>query len=105
MSEGGFIGAQLGHPLEVVKCESNGILVPATSEIVLEGVISATETAPEGPFGEMHNYLYPGETHDRPIFHVHAVTYRSNAILPVSNCGRITDETVSCLLGLGDVKG
>jgi UbiD family decarboxylase len=59
----------------------------------LEGFISTTVTAPEGPFGEMHGYVFPGDTHPWPSFKVNAVTYRNDAILPVSNCGRITDET------------
>ncbi|KAK1488938.1 hypothetical protein CCUS01_14715 [Colletotrichum cuscutae] len=37
-------------------CDTNGLYVPANSEIVFEGVCSATEAAPEGPFGEMHGY-------------------------------------------------
>jgi UbiD family decarboxylase len=54
LSEAEYIGSLVGSPLEVVKCDTNDLLVPASSEIVFEGTCSVTETGPEGPFGEMH---------------------------------------------------
>jgi UbiD family decarboxylase len=93
VTEAGYIGAMTGSALDVVKCETNDLLVPANAEIVLEGTLSITETAPEGPFGEMHGYVFPGDTYPWPVYTVTAITYRNGAILPVSNCGRITDET------------
>lgn len=54
VSEAEYIGSLVGTALEVTKCETNDLLVPANSEIVFEGFCSVTETAPEGPFGEMH---------------------------------------------------
>lgn len=54
VSEAEYTGALVGNPLELVKCESNALYVPANSEIVFEGTCSITETVPEGPFGEMH---------------------------------------------------
>lgn len=93
VSEAGYIGAMTGSALDVVKCETNDLYVPANAEIVFEGTISVTETGPEGPFGEMHGYVFPADTHQWPKYKVNAITYRNNAILPVSNCGRITDET------------
>lgn len=55
--------------------------------------LSITETAPEGPFGEMYGYVFPGDTHEWPKYKVNAITYRNNPILPVSNFARIIDET------------
>lgn len=49
VSEAGYIGAFTGSSLEVFKCESNNLTVPASTEIVLEGTLSVTETGPEGP--------------------------------------------------------
>ncbi|KAE8448154.1 Ferulic acid decarboxylase 1 [Mollisiaceae sp. DMI_Dod_QoI] len=92
-TEAEYVGAMTGHALDVVKCETNDLLVPANSEIVFEGTLSITETAPEGPFGEMHGYVFPGDTHPWPVYTVNKITHRNNAILPVSNCGRLTDET------------
>ncbi|KAH7118086.1 UbiD decarboxylyase family [Dactylonectria estremocensis] len=101
LSEAEYIGSLVGSPLEVAKCETNGLYVPANSEIVFEGTCSITETAPEGPFGEMHgrvcpltpNYVFPGDAHPLPKYTVDLITHRKDAILPVSCCGRLTDET------------
>eukprot|EP00026_Physarum_polycephalum_P004530 Phypoly_transcript_04551.p1 GENE.Phypoly_transcript_04551~~Phypoly_transcript_04551.p1 ORF type:complete len:332 (+),score=50.20 Phypoly_transcript_04551:58-1053(+) len=69
-NEADYVGAVAGAPVEVIKCETNDILVPANSEIVFEGRISISEQADEGPFGEMHGLLWRGETHKFPIFTV-----------------------------------
>ncbi|OAA56068.1 protein phosphatases PP1 regulatory subunit sds22 [Cordyceps fumosorosea ARSEF 2679] len=98
VSEGEYIGAVMGEPIDVVKCETNGLLVPATAEIVFEGVVSATEKDVEGPYGEMHGYLYPGDKiPDMPLFRVDCITHRDNAILPVCAAGKAVDETHAIL--------
>lgn len=58
VSEAEYVGAMVGQPIELVKCDTNDIYVPATSEIVFEGTLSITETGGEGPFGEMHGFVY-----------------------------------------------
>ncbi|KAF7549679.1 hypothetical protein G7Z17_g6230 [Cylindrodendrum hubeiense] len=68
LSEAEYIGSLAGSPIEVVKCETNDLLVPANSEIVFEGVCSITDTALEGPFGEMHGYTFPGDSHPQPKY-------------------------------------
>lgn len=93
LSEAEYIGSLVGSPLEVTKCETNDLYVPANAEIVFEGSCSVTETGGEGPFGEMHGYVFPGDTHQWPKYTVDLITHRKDAILPVSNCGRLTDET------------
>ncbi|EAU29344.1 hypothetical protein ATEG_10347 [Aspergillus terreus NIH2624] len=93
VSEGGYVGAMTGSSLELVKCDTNDLYVPATSEIVFEGTLSITETGPEGPFGEMHGYVFPGDVHVGAKYTVNRITYRNNPILPMSACGRLTDET------------
>lgn len=45
-------GSWLGEPLEVVKCRTNDLLVPAWSEIILEGEVLRDQRTPEGPWGE-----------------------------------------------------
>ncbi|HVO65986.1 MAG TPA: UbiD family decarboxylase [Syntrophales bacterium] len=67
-----------GEPLETVKCETNGIRVPATSEIVIEGTVSPDEVALEGPFPEMNSY-YSG-FRMCPVIKVEAITMRNEAI-------------------------
>lgn len=95
ISDPGYVGALCGEPIKMVKCDTNDILVPANSEIVFEGTLSIEETASEGPFGEMHGYTFPGKSIIGNVHTINKITYRNNAILPISACGRMTDETVS----------
>lgn len=95
VSEGEYVGAVVGKPLDVVKCEMSDLLVPANSEIILEGSMSLVETADEGPFGDYLGYVFDSDRRTMPLFRVDAITYRNDAILPVSVPGRITDESVS----------
>ena len=71
-------GALHGRPLEVVKCGSNEVRVPASAEIVLEGRLLPRERAPEGPFGEFPQYY--GERADRHVARIDRVTHRRDAI-------------------------
>ncbi|KAF2212804.1 hypothetical protein CERZMDRAFT_40982 [Cercospora zeae-maydis SCOH1-5] len=93
LSEAEYIGALVGEPLEMVKCDTNDHLVPASSEIVLEGYTSLTERVPEGPFEDYMGLVFEGEGLMMPTFTVTAITYRDNPILPVSVPGRIVDES------------
>ncbi|KID82238.1 3-octaprenyl-4-hydroxybenzoate carboxy-lyase [Metarhizium guizhouense ARSEF 977] len=93
VTEAGYVGAMTGSALQLVKCDTNNLLVPATSEIVFEGTLSISEQGVEGPFGEMHGYVFPHDAHTGPKYHVKRITYRNNPILPMSSCGRLTDET------------
>ena len=43
----------------------------------------------------MHGYVFPGDAHEWPKYNVNCITHRNDAILPMSACGRLTDETVS----------
>ncbi|TKY91062.1 hypothetical protein EX895_001061 [Sporisorium graminicola] len=93
VSEGSWVGAMMGTPVDLVKCETNDLLVPANCEIVFEGTLSVSEKSPEGPFGEMHGYVFPADIRPCPRYKVNLISHRNDAIMPVSNCGRITDET------------
>jgi UbiD family decarboxylase len=95
VTEAEYVGSLCGSPLELVKCETNDIYVPANSEIILEGTISITDKGSEGPFGEMHGYSFLDEGSLQPLYKVDAITHRQNAILPISVPGRATgvDET------------
>jgi len=57
VSEADYMGAYFGRPVDVVRCETVPLDVPATAEIVVEGFLSDKETAPEGPMGEYAGYL------------------------------------------------
>lgn len=68
-------GALHGRPLDVVKCLTSDIRVPAEAEIVLEGRILANVREPEGPFGEFPQYY--GPRGDRHVIEIDAVTHRA----------------------------
>ena len=71
-------GALHGRPLDVVKCVTSDIRVPAEAEIVIEGRVLANVREPEGPFGEFPQYY--GERGDRHVIEVDAVTHRSSPL-------------------------
>lgn len=67
-----------GEPLEVVRCRTVNLEVPAWAEIVLEGVISPGKMNPEGPFAELMGYY--STVAPAPVMEVTAVTHRNNPI-------------------------
>jgi 2,5-furandicarboxylate decarboxylase 1 len=71
-------GALLGRPIEMVKCRTNRVRVPAHAEIVIEGRILPKVREPEGPFGEFPQYYGPRA--NREVIQVDAITHRKNAI-------------------------
>jgi 2,5-furandicarboxylate decarboxylase 1 len=76
--ERAIMGALLGEPLELVKCETSDVLVPAHAEIILEGEILPQARTPEGPFGEFTGYSL-GER-QREIVRYTAMTHRRDAM-------------------------
>src|SRR5580692_6619608 len=70
--------ALLGHPVDMVKCLTNEVRVPAHAEIVLEGRILPKVREPEGPFGEFPQYY--GDRANREVIQIDSVTHRRNAI-------------------------
>jgi 4-hydroxy-3-polyprenylbenzoate decarboxylase len=93
MDEGGWAGALAGAPIEVVRCESLDLEVPADSEIVLEGRVSLEEHALEGPFGDYAGYVSPPQPAPAAVYTVSAMTFRDDAIYPFSCSGAPPDET------------
>lgn len=91
VNEDGYVGALAGSPVEVVPAETSDLNVPANAEIVLEGRISPDETALEGPMGEYHGYSFAGGK-PQPVFHVDAVTHRTDPILPICAAGVPPEE-------------
>jgi len=71
-------GALLNRPIEMVKCRTNRVRVPAHAEIVIEGRILPRVREPEGPFGEFPQYY--GTRANREVIKVDAITHRKNAI-------------------------
>jgi UbiD family decarboxylase len=71
-------GGLLGRPLDLVKCKTIDIEVPAEAEIVLEGEILSDEHEDEGPYGEYTGYATSRST--RNLFVVKAITRRTEPI-------------------------
>jgi 4-hydroxy-3-polyprenylbenzoate decarboxylase len=92
VNEVDVIGGIRGEPLPVIRCETVDLEVPATSEIVLEGIVAPGERREEGPFAEYTGYTAGGRL-PLPVYHVKAITFRNDPILPCNgvsaNNGRI----------------
>lgn len=113
VDEFAMAGAMLGEPLEMVKCETIDVEVPARAEIVLECEIHPTEREREAPFGE-----YPGTygpERNNPVVYVKAITMRENAYYQSSFVGHWDNLLLSgvtrnsmiykaCRLASGGVK-
>jgi 4-hydroxy-3-polyprenylbenzoate decarboxylase len=67
-----FAGGLKGEPIELVETKSVALVVPANSEIVIEGEVAPGELEDEGPFGEFAGVMGPIEK--RPVAHVTAIT-------------------------------
>ncbi|MBI4528257.1 MAG: UbiD family decarboxylase [Deltaproteobacteria bacterium] len=80
LSEYEFIGGIAGEPIEVIRGPVTGLPIPAFSELAIEGEISPTETAPEGPFGEWTGY-YTSPCREEPLIKVKALYHRNDPIL------------------------
>jgi len=85
--ERAIMGGLLGEALELVKCETSEVLVPAHAEIILEGEILPHERTPEGPFGEFTGYSL-GER-QREVLKVRAITHRRDAIFQDITVGHL----------------
>jgi 4-hydroxy-3-polyprenylbenzoate decarboxylase len=77
-------------PVELVKCETVDLEVPAHSEIVLEGYVNLDELRTEGPFGD-HTGFYSLED-EYPVFHVTCVTHGKNPIYATTVVGKPPQE-------------
>lgn len=87
MDELKIAGALRRRPLELVKCLTVPLEVPASAEIVIEGEILPDETREEGPFGEFTGY-YGGHRAARPVVRVKAITHRERPILHLTYEGQ-----------------
>jgi UbiD family decarboxylase len=84
LSEYDYAGGHRGLPFEVVRSELHGLPMPAHAEIVLEGEMRSSETAPEGPFGEFTGY-YASSQSAQPLVHVKRAYYRNDPILTMAS--------------------
>jgi 4-hydroxy-3-polyprenylbenzoate decarboxylase len=82
MMVAGFLRSK---PVEMVKCETVDIEVPANAEIVLEGYVELGELRREGPFGD-HTGFYSLDD-DYPVFHIECITHRKNPVYATTIVG------------------
>ena len=101
MDEFELAGALRGEPLELVKCETIDVDVPAHAEIVLEGAILADELEPEGPIGDWLGY-YP-LVEDRHILKINRVTSRRDPVYQTVLSGSADENMLLSLPRTTDV--
>jgi 4-hydroxy-3-polyprenylbenzoate decarboxylase len=77
-------------PVELVKCETVDLEVPANAEIILEGYVNLDELRTEGPFGD-HTGFYSLED-EYPVFHVTCVTHQKDPIYATTVVGKPPQE-------------
>jgi len=82
MCEYDVVGAIRGAPVDLVKCETNDLYVPASAEIVIEGFLSFDPATylPEGPYAEFTGYI-AGDQSPKPAIRVTCITHRKDSIL------------------------
>jgi len=104
VNEADVVGAIRREPIELIKCETVDLMVPASAEIVLEGVVNPNERRDEGPFGEYTGYRV-AERAPRPVYHVRCITHRKDPILTSSCMGVPVDDNapVSNLTGAAGI--
>jgi 2,5-furandicarboxylate decarboxylase 1 len=94
-------GGLLGEPVELVKCETSDLLVPARAEVIIEGVIEPGAREQEGPFAE-----WPGmytEQGPKPVIKVTAITMRRDAIFYDVFAGHREHQVLGSLPRMGSV--
>jgi 4-hydroxy-3-polyprenylbenzoate decarboxylase len=80
-----FAGFLRRKSIEMVKCTTIDLEVPADVDFVLEGYVQPGEMRPEGPFGDHTGYYTAVE--DYPVFHLTAITHRRDAVYPTTIVG------------------
>ena len=101
-SEVEVIGGVRGRPVELVKCKTVDLYVPADAEFVVEGTITPGDLMEEGPFGEYPGYTVAG-IEKRPVVRVSAVTHRKDPILTSICIGIPPAEGINWALQLAGV--
>jgi UbiD family decarboxylase len=92
------VAAQLaGAPIEMRPCRHIDLMVPATTEIVIEGRFLPNERRPEGPFGEFMGYYVP--VGPQAVFEVLGITRRPDAVFHSILCGS-SEEVLSLELSV-----
>jgi len=86
-----FVGGLTGEAVEMVKCDTIDVDVPANAEIIIEGVMAPFDWGIQGKFASFNGFY--DEPRKRPVFRVTAITMRKNAIYQHVHIGRPLNET------------
>lgn len=81
-----FAGFLRSEPVEMVKCVTVDLEVPAQADIILEGYVDLDEQRVEGPFGDHTGYYSLADYF--PVFHIRCITHRKDAIYPATIVGK-----------------
>ncbi|HKT22602.1 MAG TPA: UbiD family decarboxylase, partial [Nitrososphaerales archaeon] len=100
LTEYSLAGAFQGEAVELVKCETSDLLVPANSEIVVEARLMPKARQTEGPFGEYAGFY--GEVVDAPLAEITCITHREDPVYYFVPSGRHAEHLSG---GLGAVLG
>lgn len=101
LSEWLFAGLYGGSGVNLAKCKTVDLEVPADSEFVLEGTITPGEVLPDGPFGDHMGYY--GGVEDSPLIQFHCVTHRKNPIYLTTFSGRPPKEEAMMAIALNRI--
>ena len=86
-----YAAGVLGETVEMVKCETIDLEVPAHAEVIIEGTVDPTERMMEGPFGEFTNFGFGAEG-PAPVFTTTAITHRKDPIFRHMQATWFTDH-------------
>ncbi|MDX2100539.1 MAG: UbiD family decarboxylase, partial [Leptolyngbyaceae cyanobacterium bins.59] len=101
LSEWLFAGLYGGSGVNLAKCKTVDLEVPADSEIVLEGTITPGEVLPDGPFGDHMGYY--GGVEDSPLVRFHCMTHRRDPIYLTTFSGRPPKEEAMMAIALNRI--
>lgn len=91
-----FAGFLRKSPINIVKCKTNDIYVPANAEFILEGYVDVEESLhEEGPFGDHTGYYSLKDNY--PVFHLTCITHKKTPVYPATIVGKPPME--DCFLG------
>ncbi|MCZ6485012.1 MAG: UbiD family decarboxylase [Acidobacteria bacterium] len=98
MDEMSLAGGLIGEPIPLVKCQTVDLEVPASSEIVFEGIIPTSYLEEEGPFGESMGVVDPRTL--SPVFELTGITHRKDPVW-VSIISQVTPSESSKIKAMG----
>ena len=101
LSEWLFAGLYGQSGVNLAKCKTVDLEVPADSEFVLEGTITPGEEVPDGPFGDHMGYY--GVVEDSPLIHFHCITHRKDPIYLTTFSGRPPKEEAMIAIALNRI--